>query len=140
MDSPMAAALRAFSPKKKEKPTIKVCGCGSPLIWTFFIPYCEYYCLNCGNAGGMFGTGDDKVLTKELRLKSELVNAIFKVLRKRILPSGTFGRSGCKKDNREGRYSSSCDDHGAHLTKSEVEWNEIARKYLEKYKGVLNDK
>lgn len=118
---------------EREKKKIKVCDCGAPLIWTFFIPYAEYYCLNCGNAGGMFGTGRDVEFTKERKLQKLIVDAVFKVIRKKKLPLGTFGRSGCKKDNKDGRCASYCDNHRAHLTKTEIEWDKIATKYLKHF-------
>lgn len=122
------------------KKTIRVCSvCGVPLIWTFAFDFCERFCLNCGAKGGMLGTGDDVPVTRELMFQKKLVDKIWRVIYggKGLIPNGKYGRSGCKKDSKEGSYSSSCNDHRAHLTKSEKEWNEIARKYLEKFKGVI---
>jgi len=132
MESAISEAIKVMPPRKKrEVREIRVCDeCGVPMLWTFFIPYCERYCLNCGYAGGMLGTGRDVAASKERILQYKIVDAVFKVLRAKKLPLGKFGRSNCKKDNKEGRYSSSCDDHRAHLTKSEIEWDKIATKYL----------
>lgn len=132
MEIALGEALRVMRPRKKrEKRSIRVCDeCGVPMLWTFFIPYCERYCLNCGYAGGMLGTGRDVEATKERILQMKMVEAVFKVLRNKIMPGGKFGRTGCKKESKDGGYSSSCNDHGSHLTKSEIEWDKIARKYL----------
>lgn len=118
----------------------RVCdNCGVPLIWTFAFDYCERFCLNCGSKGGMLGTGTDVPATREIIFQKKLVDAIWGVIygKKGFMPSGKFGRSGCKKDNREGRYASSCDDHRQHLTKAEKEWDEIARKYLKHFEENL---
>ncbi len=63
---------------KREAIKIRVCSCGTPLIWTFRWPYCEYYCLNCGGRGGMFGIGSNIELTTELKIKQRVVNKIWK--------------------------------------------------------------
>ena len=131
MESPMSVILK--SKRRKTKPEIRVCDeCGVPLIWTFAFSYCERYCLNCGLAGGMMGTGTDVPLTRELAFQNKIVQSIWKVIygKKGFLPRGKFGKGGCKKDNKGG-YESSCDNHNKHLTKSEKEYDEIARKYLE---------
>lgn len=31
----------------KENGDIKICDCGNPLIWTFIIPYAEWFCWDC---------------------------------------------------------------------------------------------
>lgn len=132
-ESPIGAVLKTMR-KRKEKREIRVCNeCGVPLIWTFAFPYCERFCLNCGATGGMLGTGIDIPTTRELIFQKRLVDAIWKVIysHKGLLPNGRFGRSGCKKDN------GSCNDHRAHLSKTEIEWDEIARKYLERFEGVI---
>src|SRR3990167_3733773 len=100
-ESSLGEALKAVRPRKKrEKMTIRICDeCGVPMLWTFFIPYCERYCLNCGYAGGMLGTGRNVESTKERILQYRVVNAVFKVLRNKKLPLGKFGHSNCKKDN-----------------------------------------
>ena len=136
-ESALGVALNTISRKKKIATTIRVCdNCETPLIWTFAFPYCERFCLNCGAKGGMLGTGDDVPITKELRFKKRLVDAIWKVIygKKGLLPTGQFGRSGCKKDN------GSCGNHQDHLTSSEKEWNEIAIKYLKQVQGLFNDR
>lgn len=125
---------------KKEK-KIKVCSeCEAPLIFTFAFDYCELYCLNCGAKGGMFGTGHEVDLTTELLFKKKLVDSLWRVIYRSgwYLPSGRFGKGGCKKDNKNGRYSSSCENHNEHLTEKEIEKNLVAREYLEKMKGILN--
>lgn len=131
MESPLGVALKTVRTRKTNK-TIRVCDdCGCPLIWTFFFAYKERYCLNCGVAGGMMGTGEDVPATRELIFKKKLVDAIWKVLysNKGLIPRSEFSRIGCKKCG---------NDHREHLSNSEVEWNEIATKYLEKFKGVFN--
>ena len=79
------------------------------------------------------GTGSDVPATRELIFKKKLVDAIWKVLygKKGLIPRGEFGRTNCKKDD------GNCHDHREHLTKAEIEWNEIASKYLETFKGVF---
>lgn len=126
METAIGEAIKVMRPcKKREVRKIRVCDeCGVPMLWTFFIPYCERYCLNCGLAGGMLGTGNDKVATKELIMQQKIVEAVFKALRAKKLPLGEFGKSNCKKDD------GSCHDHRAHLSKNEIEWDKIATKYL----------
>lgn len=83
----------------------------------------------------MFDGSEGKEATRELIFKKKLVDAIWDVIygKKGYLPSGRFGRSGCEKC----RTSNS---HRDHLTKSEIEWDEIARKYLSQVEGMFNDK
>lgn len=115
--------------------TIRVCDrCGVPLLWTFAFDYQERFCLNCGEGGGMLGTGKDIPVTKDLLFQERLVNAIWKVIylsKKGLLPNGKFGRTNCKKDN------GTCNNHREHLTKTEKEWDVIARTYLIKLRGSI---
>ena len=132
-ESALGVALKTITRKKKQ--TIRVCDdCGVPLIWTFAFPYKERFCLNCGMKGGMLGTGTDVPLTKELKFQKKLVDAIWEVIysNKGLLPTGHFGRSGCKKGN-----GTSCDNHRLHLSETEKEWDEIARRYLDRFIGVI---
>lgn len=130
MESALGEALKTLRPRKKNTRTIRVCGCGVPMIWTFFFPYAERYCLNCGNSGGMLGTGESVLATRELIFQKRLVDAIWKVLysRKGMMPRGRFGRVNCKKCG---------DNHRAHATKAETEWDEIASKHLHIFEGVF---
>lgn len=116
---------------KKQK-EIKICECGTPLIWTFAFAYAEYYCLNCGFSGGMLGSGKCVPATKELIFKQKLVKAIWKVIysRKGLAPEG--GRKINCKECDKSRYA-----HNSHLSESEKEWNEIAKKYLNQFKGIF---
>lgn len=133
-ESALGEALKVITRKKRHKAMIRVCECGTPMIWTFFFPYCERYCLNCGTSGGMLGTGSDVEATRELIFKKRLVDAIWKQLytNKGLMPRGQFGRSGCKKC-KVVAYS-----HREHLSKSEKEWDEIARPYLKTFKGIFD--
>lgn len=121
-----------------QKKTIRVCGeCKIPLIWTFAFDGNERFCINCQVPTPMFDGNPDEEVTRELIFKKRLVDAIWKVIygNKGMIPRGRFGRGGCKKDDREGRFASSCDNHNAHLSKSEVEWDKIARACLANLKG-----
>ena len=118
--------------KNKNRKTIRVCSkCRTPLIWTFAFDYKERYCLTCGTSGGMLGTGDDVPVTRELIFKQRLVNAIWNVIysRKGLCPISSQ-RCGCKKCNGN-------EKHYEHLSKAEIEWDKIARKYLNKVKGII---
>ena len=135
MKTPLTEALKTMrEPEKKEKPTIRICGCGTPLIWTFAFAYNERYCLNCGTPTPMFDGNDDVEATRELKFKKELVDAIWKVIytKKGLLPSGTYTRRNCKKCNED-------QNHNNHLAKAEKELDKIAREYLEKFKGFFNN-
>lgn len=119
----------------KSVKTIRVCRCGCPLIWTFAFDYCERYCLNCGNKGGMFGTGEDVPITQELRFKKRLIDSVWNVIysRKGLVPV-SCQTSGCKK------CKNSSEKHYDHLTKIQKENDKIAREYLQKFIGVFNNK
>jgi len=139
METPLGKALKTVS-KHRKKRVIRVCAnCGWPLIWTFAFAYNERFCLNCLAPSEMFDGNPDEPASRERIFQKKLVDAIWGVIygKKGFMPSGKFGRSGCKKDNREGRYASSCDDHRAHLSETEKEWDRIARKYLKRLKGRL---
>jgi len=117
---------------KKQK-EIKVCpNCESPLIWTFYNAYNEYFCLNCHYKHGMIGAGDDIPLTQELRLKEKILKAIWNELYGKgwLLPASNYKKGKCKK----------CDTtyHNSHLTKNEIDKNIIAKKMLEKLKHLFN--
>lgn len=118
--------------KKKEEKTIRVCdNCATPLIFTFAFDYKERYCLNCGESGGMLGTGYDTLATRERIFEKKIVDAIWKVLygKKGFVPKSAQ-RSGCKKCVGNAR-------HYDHLTKAEQEWDKIAREYLTKLQGIF---
>jgi len=56
--------------------TIKICKNHqeeqkTPLIWTFAFNGSEYWCPYCGFQGGMLGSGDNVVRTKELEDRLE---------------------------------------------------------------------
>lgn len=131
-ETALGEALKVVS-RRREK-TIRCCdNCGVPLIWTFAFDYKERYCLNCGMSGGMLGTGTDKPATKELIFQEKIVNALWKVIygKKGLIPTGCQ-RTNCKK------CDASSEKHYNHLTKSESEYDAIARNYLEKLQGFLN--
>lgn len=131
-ESALGEALKAMEPQKREKQTIRICDdCGTPMLWTFFFPYCEWYCLNCGASGGMLGTGENVEATRELIFKKKLAEAIWKVLRDKMVPPGSYTQRGCKKCGTE--------DHPHHLFPSEKEWNKIATPYLERVRGLLDE-
>ena len=117
----------------EEETTIRICSCGTPLIWTFAFDGCERFCLNCSKIGGMLGTGDDVSATRELIFKKKLVDAIWGVIygKKGLIPV-SCQKAKCKKcmDTRERHYQ--------HLTKAEKEWDEIARRYLDNFIGIFN--
>jgi hypothetical protein len=118
------------------KKEIKICDyCATPLIWTFLFPYKEYYCLNCGRTWGMLGAGKNVEITKELILKRNIAETIFKQLHGKgwLLPQSTYGYTKCKVEK-------NCRNHNEHLTKKEIEWNEVAWKMLEQVKGVFDNK
>jgi hypothetical protein len=131
-ESPMSVVLK--SKRRKSKPKIRVCSnCGFPLIWTFAFDYQERYCLNCGNGGGMLGTGDNIPTTRELIFKKKLVDAIWKVIygKKGLVPTSSQ-RNKCKIcDNNRGER------HYQHMSKSEKEWDKIARDYLKHFSNNL---
>lgn len=134
METPIGEVLKIATRKKKTSQTIRVCGeCGVPLIWTFAFDYKERYCLNCGEGGGMFGTGNDVPATRELIFQKKLVDTIWKkvIYGKKGLVPKSCQRSNCKK------CDSSSERHYNHLTPTEKEWDEIARKYLQSLQGFL---
>lgn len=122
--------------RRKEEPTIRVCDCGTPLIWTFCWAYAERYCLNCGSNSGMMGGGNDVLATKELRFKKKLVDSIWKVLygKKGLLPRSNYQRSNCRKCKELNQ------DHNNHLSAAEQEWDGIATKYLQTFQGFFDDR
>lgn len=105
--------------------TIRVCdNCGEPMIFTFLFRGCERYCLMCGHAGGMLGTGEDVKLTTELEAKYTVIRKVFKVLSKYVLPNDVFYKNECEK-------CKDCKEHHLkHLTDEERFCNTIARKIL----------
>lgn len=131
MKTPISKALETVS-RKKQKPTVRICGCGTPLIWTFAFAYSERYCLNCGQPTPMFDGNNDVPLTKELQLKKKLVEVMWKVIYNKYLPKGNFQQGDCKKCVGNAY-------HNNHLTKGEVEYDKIASKLLEKVKGFLDE-
>lgn len=136
IETALGEALKTVTRKRKTNRTIRVCdNCSTPLIWTFAFLYCERFCLNCGMKGGMLGTGTDVPTNRDLIFKKKLVNAIWGVIygKKGLMPSGDFSRNNCKKCIDE-----NC--HRKHLTKTEVEWDEIARKYLKRFEGTITTK
>jgi hypothetical protein len=113
---------------------IKVCNnCEAPLIWTFCFPYAEYFCMNCGFKGGMFGSGKDVDLTPELKLKKKLIDTIWHQLYGKglLLPPGEYTKDKCKKCN-SGEY------HNDHLSKLEKQKNKLAWRILKSFKGKFN--
>ncbi len=135
METALGMTLKTLTKRRKNQKTIRVCDdCGIPLIWTFAFDYKERYCLNCGLSGGMFGTGTDKPATRELVFKQKLVNAVWKIIygKKGLVPKSSQ-RCNCKKcDN-------SSEVHYQHLTKSEKEWDIIAREHLDIVQGFLSE-
>ena len=129
-ESALGETLKTLSPRKKEY--IRVCDCGTPMIWTFFFPFCERFCLNCGRKGGMLGTGDSVPATRELIFKKRLVDAIWKELysNKGMLPGGDYTRSNCKKCRDE--------KHWQHLSKAEKEWDAVATPFLKRFEGLFD--
>lgn len=110
------------------KGKIEICSiCGEPMIGTFMIPYCELYCLNCGNACGIF-SGERIEATKELIIKQRMYKDIFKSLYKNIIPIGSQ-RCSCKKCKERN------EDHLKHATKDELLKDKIARKLLKSFVG-----
>ena len=120
----------------REKKTIRVCDhCKAPLLWTFAFAYAERYCLNCGLTGGMFGTGEDVPATRELIFQQKLVKAMWKAIYvgKGLVPT-SCQRTDCKKcDNTSER-------HYRHMSKTEKEWDKIARDHLKTVQGFLDKK
>lgn len=114
---------------------IKICSdCGTPLIWTFRWAGAEYYCLNCGTMGGVFGTGEYVKLTPELRLKRRVVNKIWKSIysnNRLLLPACRYRRDNCEKC-KKGAY------HNQHLTKKEIKGNKIAERILKSVLHLFN--
>lgn len=134
MESAIGEALKTKRRKTKYEKTIRVCDeCSIPLIWTFAFAYKERYCLNCGASGGMLGTGKDVPATREIIFQKKLVDAVWGVIysRKGLVPSSSQ-RTNCNKCKKSSEY------HIKHLTKIEQEDNEIARNYLDQFKGFLN--
>ena len=120
--------------KIKQIKTIRVCDeCGVPMIWTFAFDGAERYCLNCGIKGGMFGTGKDVPVTRELIFQNKIVQALWGIIYKGkgMIPHSSQ-RTNCKK------CSGSHYPHYTHLTKAEKEWDKIARDYLGKLQGFLS--
>ena len=136
-ESAIGEALKVTTKKRKNyrNQTIRVCDhCKTPLIWTFAFDYSERYCLNCGSKGGMLGTGEDVPATRELKFKKKLVDKIWGTIygRKGLVPV-SCQRGNCKK------CETSNERHYNHMPKSQKEWDTIARKYLEKVRGLFND-
>ena len=134
MESAMQTVLKTVRKNGKSPKTIRVCDeCKAPLIWTFAFAYKERYCLNCGASGGMLGTGEDVLATRELIFQKRLVDAIWGVIygKKGLVPSDSQ-RTNCKKCRSSSEY------HIKHLTKTQKKDNEVSRNYLEKLKGLFN--
>ena len=133
MESYLSAGLKAVS-KKKVQTIIRVCStCQTPLIWTFAFTGAERYCINCGTTGGMLGFGDDESPTPDLLFKKRLVDNIWKSLygSKGLVPHASQ-RTNCKKCTSDSGY------HYLHLTKTQKRYDELAREYLVKLKGIFN--
>jgi len=118
---------------KKEKKEVRVCDCGAPLHWTFLFDGAEYFCMNCGRTGGMFGTGKDVPQTVETRAQRMVANDVFKALRKHLHGSGNFSRTNCKKCKSDRGYS-----HTQHASKYELKKNEVANSILDSIQGSFN--
>lgn len=112
------------------KKIIKICDCGTPLIYTFCWDYYEWYCLNCGKNSEFLG-GNRTQETPELKAKKKVVDDIWGVIRKYFLPKSSYGKTKCKKCS--GNLS-----HNSHLTTQEILKNEVAEKIVDKLKGVFN--
>ena len=81
----------------------------------------------------MLGTGDNIPTTRELIFKKKLVDAIWKVIygKKGLVPTSSQ-RNKCKIcDNNRGER------HYQHMSKSEKEWDKIARDYLKHFSNNL---
>lgn len=124
MKTPLRKALETLSPRK-EKPTIRVCGCGAPLIFTFAFAYRERYCLNCGGSTPMFDGNPDVPLTPELRAQDKVIHDVWKLIYNHFLPRSRYKRRGCKK-------CEGSNDHNDHLSKAEIEKDKVATAILEK--------
>ena len=112
--------------------THRLCSCWTPLIFTFAFPYKEWYCLNCWEASEFFNGSREEQSNKEIQLKYDLVNTIFKRIR-RGLASPWCTHTNCKKCIEwKDRY------HIQHITKWEKEKDILARKYLEKFVWIFN--
>jgi hypothetical protein len=130
-----SALIEALRTIKKEKPAkINVCDCGTPLIFTFFFPYKEWFCLNCGVAYEFLGR-NEKEATLELLVKKKIIYEVWNVISKYLIPYGNYKLVKCKKCKKEGEYS-----HRQHLTEKEKLSDEIAKKILNQLKGVFNEK
>lgn len=106
---------------------IMVCNnCDEPLIWTFAFSGCEYYCVSCGYAGGMFGTGHRVEATPELIATKKTINRKWGQVRKWLVKS-PFYRRGCEK------CSKLDEPHGRHLTELEKDKAIWADKKLEEW-------
>ena len=114
---------------------IKVCDCGAPLHWTFLYNGQEYFCMNCGAGGGMFGTGKDVLLTVERKARQKVAGDVFKALRKYLFGDGCFTRNKCKKC-REGKDTY----HTQHTTKYEKAKDNAAQKMLNALHGYFKAK
>ena len=100
---------------------LTVCpNCSHPMVWTFMIPYSEWYCLNCGYDYGAI---------KELIVKQKLYKDIFNQLYKHIFPPRSC-KINCKKCNLgEHEY------HIEHATELEILKDQTARKLLKYFIG-----
>lgn len=101
--------------------------CNEPMVWTFMIPYSEWYCLNCGHSCGCMN-GKTIYATDELIIKQKMYKEIFKALYKNIMPH-TAQRTDCKKCKELNQY------HYKHATKKEILKDTIARKLLKSFVG-----
>ncbi|HAA73275.1 MAG TPA: hypothetical protein DCE55_29305 [Planctomycetaceae bacterium] len=86
--------------------------CGTPCVWTFVFSKCEYYCVKCGGAFGMFGTATVDA-TDELLEKLEANKKAFHAVAKDCIPPAMYRETCVKCQDREG-------DHLSHATNEEL--------------------
>ena len=105
------------------KDKTNVCNCGNPLIWTFFIPYAEWFCWECKESLPMFNA-DTTDETKELKNKLRIDTKAFRLAANNYVTPRSYRVKGCKKCENHKEY------HEQHLTKLQKEKHEIAKKLI----------
>lgn len=103
-------------------PTVRICDCGCPLIFTLIFAGSEYFCPNCKGTYGFLGAGKIVDLTPDLRRRNQLVEAWFNDLVKDFIPGGAR-LSRCEKCKGE-------ETHLEHATDEEIEASERAYEAL----------
>ena len=122
---------KSMRESKKEIKEIRMCGCGGALHWTFLFAGAEYYCMNCGFTGGMFGSGEIVELTTERKAINKVSADVFVALRKHLWIDPCFQRTNCKKCKESNEY------HPQHATEYEKARREVAWKLLEGLRDSL---